>query len=161
MRVRPNTALLTAIGLFLSITAHPIAPARSGASVQMFAGDGPNSDAGHLVLLKVMSDSEGEMKKVFWLGGSPCAGKSSIGEILAERFDLDLYHVDEAFETHAQGLDPVHQPALAKWCASSWNERWMQPIDNLVKDVIACYREHFALIYEDILAMPKRKSLLV
>ena len=98
---------------------------------------------------------------VFWLGGSPCSGKSSISRIMAGRFDLDVYHVDEALETHMKRLDPVHHPALTKWRESSWDERWMQPIDNLVQDVIACYREHFALIREDILEMPKRKSLLV
>ena len=108
-----------------------------------------------------MSESEEQLQNVFWLGGSPCAGKSSIGEILAGRFELDLYRVDEAFETHARGLDPAHQPALVKWCAASWDERWLQSIDRLVQDVIACYREHFALIREDILALPKRKPLLV
>ncbi|MBA3766158.1 MAG: hypothetical protein H0W99_04045 [Acidobacteria bacterium] len=108
-----------------------------------------------------MSESEDRLKNVFWLGGSPCAGKSSISEILAQRFDLDVYHVDEAFETHMQGLEPAHQPALAKWCASSWNERWMQPIDSLVQNVIACYREHFTLILKDMLTMPKHKSMLI
>src|SRR3982075_1943481 len=97
--------------------------------------------------------------KVFWLGGSPCAGKSSISEILASRFDLDTYHVDEAFETHVQGLNPIQQPTLARWLVSSWNERWMQPVDCLVEDVIGCYREHFDLIRPDILARAQRKSL--
>ena len=105
-----------------------------------------------------MTESDGN---VFWLGGSPCSGKSSISRILASRFDLNVYHVDEAFENLTQRLDPVHHPALTKWRESSWDERWMQPIDNLVQDVIACYREHFALIREDILGIPKRKSLLV
>lgn len=30
-----------------------------------------------------MTDLRVELKNVFWIGGSPCAGKSSIGEILA------------------------------------------------------------------------------
>ena len=98
---------------------------------------------------------------VFWLGGSPCSGKSSISLILASRFDLDVYHVDDAFETHTQRLDPVDHPALTKWRDSSWDERLMQPINNLVQDVIACYREHFALILEDIKEESRRKSLLV
>src|SRR5438105_2762581 len=98
---------------------------------------------------------------VFWLGGSPCSGKSSISRILAGRFDLDVYHVDEALETHMKRLDPVHHPALTKWSESSWDERWMQPIDNLVQNVIACYQKHLALILEDILEISKRKSLLV
>jgi len=107
-----------------------------------------------------MSETE-DLKKVFWLGGSPCAGKSSISEILASRFDLEVYHVDEAFENHRQGLNSAQQPYLSKWLASSWNERWMQPIDSLVEEVIACYREHFDLIRQDILAGPQRKPLLV
>ena len=98
---------------------------------------------------------------VLWLGGSPCAGKSSIGEILAQRFSLDVYHVDEAFEAHAQRVSPAHQPALTKWNGCSWNERWIQPVDDLVQNVIACYQEHFALVYEDILKNSKKKSLIV
>ena len=105
-----------------------------------------------------MAASDGN---VFWLGGSPCSGKSSISLILASRFDLDVYHVDDAFETHTQRLDPVHHPALTKWRDSSWDERLMQPINNLVQDVIACYGEHFALILEDTMKESRRKSLLV
>lgn len=108
-----------------------------------------------------MSESEYKLKNVFWLGGSPCAGKSSISEILAGRFNLHLYRVDEAFEVHAQRFDPVIHPSLAKWCASSWNQRWMQPIERLVQNVIACYQEHFTLILEDILSLPRHKPMLV
>jgi hypothetical protein len=107
------------------------------------------------------SDSERKLEHVFWLGGSPCAGKTSISEILASRFDLAVYRVDEAFEAHAQRFDPVLHPALTKWYASSWNQRWMQPIDGLVQDVIACYGEHFMLVLEDIRSLPHHKPLLV
>lgn len=98
---------------------------------------------------------------MFWLGGSPCAGKTSIGDILAARFDLDVYSVDEAFEAHAQKFDPELHPTLTRWRASSWNQRWMQPLETLVRDVIACYQEHFTLILADVLSMPKDRPLLV
>src|SRR5205823_6244631 len=108
-----------------------------------------------------MSDSERRLEDVFWLGGSPCAGKTSISEIIASRFDLDVYRVDEAFESHARRFDPLRHPALTKWSQSSWDQRWMQPVDSLLQDVITCYREHFTLVLEDILPLPKRKFLLV
>jgi hypothetical protein len=112
-----------------------------------------------------MSGDEIELKRnlenVFWLGGSPCAGKSSLSSILASRFDLNLYRVDAAFDIHTQNLTAETHPALAKWRAASWNERWMQPPEILVEEVIACYREHFTLILEDILSLPKEKPLLV
>ena len=102
-----------------------------------------------------------DFENVFWLGGSPCAGKSSVSEILAGRFGLHVYHVDEAFEAHVRRLDPALHPALTKWRASSWNQRWMRPTETLVQDVIACYQEHFTLILEDILSLPKNKTTLV
>jgi 2-phosphoglycerate kinase len=108
-----------------------------------------------------MTSLEHSLEHVFWLGGPPCAGKTSISEFLASQFDLDLYHVDEAFEAHARHFDSILHPSLTKWCAASWNERWMQPIDSLVRDAIACYQEHFTLILEDVLSAPTHKPLLV
>ena len=110
---------------------------------------------------KSMSESRDGLRNVFWLGGSPCAGKSSMSEVMARQFELDVYHVDEAFERHVQRLEPARQPALAKWCSSSWDERWMQPTGDLLQNVIACYREHFALILKDVLTIAKDKPLLV
>jgi 2-phosphoglycerate kinase len=108
-----------------------------------------------------MLETADALKNVFWLGGSPCAGKSSISEALANRFKGGVYHIDEAFEIHRQNLNPAHQPTLTRWLASSWNERWMQPIESLLEEVIACYREQFDLILEDILAITPDSSLLV
>jgi len=101
------------------------------------------------------------LNDIFWLGGSPCAGKSSISNILASRFNLDVYRVDEAFENHVQHLDSEIHATLVKWRDASWNERWMQPVESLVQEVIACYREHFTLILDDVLALPKDKPWLI
>jgi 2-phosphoglycerate kinase len=108
-----------------------------------------------------MSESRQSFENVFWLGGSPCAGKSSISRVLADRFNLELYHVDETLERRSQYLDPALQPSLIKWHSSSWNERWMKPIEILLQEAIACYEEHFALILEEIRCMPKHKPLLI
>jgi len=107
-----------------------------------------------------MFDSEEKLENVFCLGGSPCSGKSSMSELIARRFGLDVYHVDKDFEVHEQRFDPIRHPTLTKWLASSWNQRWMQPLDTLVQDVIACYQEHFALILEDVCSLPKRTLLV-
>ncbi|MFN8444306.1 MAG: hypothetical protein U0175_26220 [Caldilineaceae bacterium] len=42
----------------------------------------------------------------YWIGGSPCAGKSSVTNLLAAQFGLTTYHVDDHFNRHAQHLDP-------------------------------------------------------
>ena len=107
-----------------------------------------------------MSDAKHQLEDVFWLGGSPCSGKSSISEIIASRFGLDVYHVDEAFDLHAQNFDSIRQPTLTKWLASSWDQRWMQPVDTLVREAIGCYQEHFTMILEDVLSLPERPLLV-
>lgn len=107
------------------------------------------------------SDLERELAHVFWLGGSPCAGKSTISGILAGRFGLDVYHLDETFEVRAQSLDPALHPALTRWRDSTWEQRWMQPVERLVREAVACYGEDFNLILTDLRSMPERRPLLV
>jgi hypothetical protein len=105
--------------------------------------------------------AEGIAHDVFWLGGSPCAGKSTVAGELALRFGLDLYRVDEAFERQVRHLDPAREPSLVRWRSASANERWLQPIDVLVHEAISCYREHWRLVLQDVVARPLQRPLLV
>jgi 2-phosphoglycerate kinase len=108
-----------------------------------------------------MINSTPRLDQVYWIGGSPCAGKSTVSQILATRFDLSLYRVDDALEDQMQRLDPLLHPALTNWLAAAWNERWMKPVETLVQEAIACYSEHFTLILQDILALPNHKPIVV
>ena len=102
-----------------------------------------------------------QSRTYLWIGGSPCAGKSSVTELLAAQFGLAPYHVDDHFNRHVDHLDPTHQPALNRWLAATWDQRWMQPLDQLLHEVIACYDEHTTLVLEDLAALAADASLLV
>jgi 2-phosphoglycerate kinase len=109
---------------------------------------------------EVMSDAT-RLDHVYWLGGSPCAGKSSISEILAERFNLEIYPVDTAINVHFQRINPHQHPNLCHWQAMSWEERWMLPQAELLSEVIACYSEHFSLVFDDVMDFASKRRLLV
>jgi hypothetical protein len=96
---------------------------------------------------------------VFWIGGSPCAGKSSIADMLAREYNLQLYHCDEHYEAHLRRADPVRHPVMSAATGKSWDEVWMHPVDFLVAREIAFYREEFDLILKDLLAMPRSAPL--
>jgi len=47
-------------------------------------------------------------------GGSPCAGKSSIADILAATYGLSLYRADEAYFRHEKVVTPEQHPIFYK-----------------------------------------------
>jgi 2-phosphoglycerate kinase len=87
---------------------------------------------------------------ILWIGGSPCSGKSSVSDLLANQYDLQLYRVDDALRHQLPRIVPARHPTLSAWLAASGDERWLKPIDTLVGDAIGCYRDHFSLVAEDL-----------
>jgi 2-phosphoglycerate kinase len=97
---------------------------------------------------------------VFWMGGSPCSGKSSIAGILAGKYGLEVYHCDDAFFEHAKRVDPREQPVFHSIIHMTWDEIWMRPVDVQIADEFACYREEFAMIISDLLAYPQSTPVI-
>ena len=97
---------------------------------------------------------------IFWMGGSPCAGKSSIAELLAARHGLRIYHCDDFFAAHGQRATLERQPTLYRIMRMSWEGIWMRPVAQLVDDVLRAYEEEFATIVDDLLALPAGQPVL-
>ena len=52
---------------------------------------------------------------LLWLGGSPCAGKSSIANLLSQRYALRVYSADSERSRLLPLIDAERQPMLYKW----------------------------------------------
>ncbi|MGD9093973.1 MAG: hypothetical protein PVF74_14080 [Anaerolineales bacterium] len=101
------------------------------------------------------------LNHVYWMGGAPCSGKSSIADLIADRYGLLVYHCDEAFPEHVRGISPISQPCMHKWTNTPWEALWNQSLDMLLDEAIACYREHFDYILRDLIAVPQSERVLV
>ena len=99
------------------------------------------------------------LRHILWLGGSPCAGKTTITKLLVQQYNLLSYHVDEAFAEHRKQVTIKEQPLLYKWTHTPWNELWMRPLEILLPEAIACYSEHFELIAQDLLILSNTESV--
>ncbi|MEU8662863.1 hypothetical protein [Actinoplanes philippinensis] len=55
---------------------------------------------------------------LWWIGGSPCAGKSTVAGRIAGRRGVPVYSCDDAFDRHADG-----GPVLRKVTAMGVGER--------------------------------------
>jgi hypothetical protein len=86
---------------------------------------------------------------VRWIGGSPCAGKSTITRHLAKAGHLARYHCDDHFERHSGELAGT-SAAFARILNRTDEDRLSLPIAEQVEDEFLAYREEFPLILRDI-----------
>jgi hypothetical protein len=98
---------------------------------------------------------------VYWLGGSPCAGKSSIADILVARYGWQCYRCDEAYERHASIITSERQPIFSRLRSLAGDALWMRPLAQQIAEEIGLYQEEFPLILKDLLALSGTTPVLV
>lgn len=100
---------------------------------------------------------------VLWLGGPPDAGKTSIAQIIARKWGLQVYHFDRHEPDHFARADPQRHPALyaahpdrldaeARWLGSTSEE--------MVRRTIASWTERTAMACDDLMALPARSRVI-
>jgi hypothetical protein len=95
-----------------------------------------------------------QLSHVYWIGGSPCSGKSSIAERLIQRYGYQSYNCDDAFGRHAKQVTLQAQPTFFRVTHMAWEALWMRPVDVRVQDAIRVYHEEWGMIIADLLALP-------
>lgn len=101
-----------------------------------------------------------KLSHVYWMGGSPCSGKSSMAGLLAERHNLLAYHCDDHYTEHLERADPRLHPAIWWVRDKTWNEIWSRTIDKAVRDEFDFYRQEFGMILEDLRALPADRAII-
>jgi len=106
-----------------------------------------------------MTHSE-RLAQVYWLGGSPCAGKSTVADGLATRFNMTVYRCDDAFYEHIQRVDPSRHPTFHRLATASPDGIWLRPVQQQIDDEIALYHEEFEMIIDDLIAIPNDRPII-
>jgi hypothetical protein len=97
---------------------------------------------------------------VYWIGGSSCSGKSSMVERLSARYAFRPYRADDAFPAHAAQAQAGAEPHLYRVARMNWDEIWGRPVEVLLQDEIAVYREEWPMIVADLLALPDERPVI-
>jgi len=96
---------------------------------------------------------------VLWIGGGPCAGKTTLSRLLAGTYDLRIYNLDwhYAREDRFRG-----GPAAHWWGGHTMDERWVDiTADELLERSTACWNEQFPVAVDQLLAMPASRGVIV
>jgi 2-phosphoglycerate kinase len=93
---------------------------------------------------------------VVWIGGSTCAGKTSVARRVADRYTATLYSRDEREPKQIDAVDAERYPKYARWATLTLDERWARSsVDELVADTLALGPEVLEMTLKDIEREPK------
>ncbi|GHO45076.1 hypothetical protein [Ktedonospora formicarum] len=108
------------------------------------------------------SDLRQSLQHVYWLGGSPCAGKSSTADFLVSRYGWRLYRCDDAYYEHCQAPDPERDSLLYRLSRLAHDALWLErSVEQQVREEYALYLEEWNWIVRDLQALPRDRPILV
>lgn len=90
------------------------------------------------------------INNVYFIGGSPCSGKSTIAEILSERYNLYYFKADDFLDKYTKLGASKGYPICSKLGGMNAEEIWMRDPSLQCKEEIAFYEEIFEFILEEL-----------
>ncbi|WP_406633969.1 AAA family ATPase [Amycolatopsis sp. WGS_07] len=103
-----------------------------------------------------------DLRHVYWIGGAPGAGKSTISRRLAAQYGWHHYATDDTMRAHAARTTPASAPYLHAFLAMDMDERWVRRSPDVMLETFHWFRgEGFGLIVEDLLRLPPEPHVVV
>ena len=94
------------------------------------------------------------LSHVSWIGGSACAGKTTLARRLAARHGLALYSCDARFEDHRRRADPRRHPRFHALMDLPPERLFAPPAEARAEELLGFYREEWEMVLEDLRALP-------
>ncbi|HEX2947865.1 MAG TPA: hypothetical protein VHT96_18150 [Clostridia bacterium] len=101
------------------------------------------------------------LSRVYWIGGSTCAGKTTITNMFSEKYGLKVYHCDEHLGKHIAASNIEKYPNLNRATRLNWDEILGMSVEEYLKWSIGMFTEEFEMILEDLSELYGDKPVLV
>jgi hypothetical protein len=100
------------------------------------------------------------MMNVYYIGGSPCAGKSTVAELITQKYGLFYFKVDDFLEDYIIRGVQKNKPICRKLIELTPEQIWMRsPVEQNIEE-LQFYREIFEFIIEDINKIDSVKGII-
>ena len=87
---------------------------------------------------------------IYYIGGSPCAGKSSVAEILSKKYDLYYFKTDDFLDRYMQTGARKGYPVCRKVTSMNAEQIWMREPFIQCREEFDIYREIFEFVETDL-----------
>ena len=96
---------------------------------------------------------------IFYIGGSPCSGKSTVAEALAARYGLAYFKVDDHLDTFTARGAAAGLPICRRILCMSGDETWMRPPHLQCREELDYYAEIAPFVTEELRQLPNQRIL--
>ncbi len=100
------------------------------------------------------------MAKIFYIGGSPCSGKSSIAELLEKKYNFKYYKLDDKLEEYTKRANMAGKTYSSKYYKMSIDEIWLRTPAEQNDEEIEIYKEIFEYVLEDLKQLEPEVSII-
>lgn len=90
------------------------------------------------------------MKNTYYIGGSPCAGKSTIAEILSKKYHLYYFKVDDCLDNYTKLGALKEYPICKKIIEMNAEQTWMREPMLQCREEFEWYEEVFEYVLTDL-----------
>lgn len=97
-----------------------------------------------------MSYLKCQSKDIYYIGGSPCSGKSTIAAMLAEKYGLYYFKVDDFLEDYLKKGKLTGKPICTEQSNMTSEQLWMRAPETQNREELQLYKEIFGFIMADI-----------
>lgn len=87
---------------------------------------------------------------VYFIGGSPCSGKSTVAKALSEKYHLRYFKVDDYLEKYMKMAAKDGKPCCAAVAGMSPEQIWMRNPREQCDEELRIYEEIFPYILDDL-----------
>lgn len=102
------------------------------------------------------------LTNIYWIGGSPCCGKSTISELLVKEFGFVLYKCDDHLERYIEEGAAAGIDIMKKYKSMNMDEIWLhREVEEQVQDELEYYRHALKIIKEELIRNYSGKNVLV
>jgi 2-phosphoglycerate kinase len=100
------------------------------------------------------------MRTIYYLGGSPCSGKSTVARMLADKYGFVYFCLDDHLDEYTERGAKQNKPHLVKYVKSSADEVWLADPKEQNDEEIAMYEEMFPLAVSDLMRIRGKEPII-
>ncbi|MDL2235711.1 hypothetical protein LJC07_06120 [Christensenellaceae bacterium OttesenSCG-928-L17] len=98
--------------------------------------------------------------EVYYIGGSPCSGKSSIAELIVAKHGFTYYKLDDFIFPYMQQAADGGSPLSAAQLSMDFEQMWMRDPKFQAQEEFAVYAEIFPYALKDIAALHSQRPII-